>query len=92
MVEGKTLESEDPDMHLDAAKEIDIEEAKKQKPDAKPGDVIRNEITPTDGVAFGRIAAQTAKQVIIQKLRERDLFAKPNLIAREYMFFWKYQI
>ncbi len=72
VVEGKTIDAEDPDLHLDVSKEIDIQEAKKQKKDAKVGDVIRNEITPTDGVAFGRIAAQTAKQVIIQKLREAE--------------------
>ncbi len=39
---------------------------------AKNGEAIRKEITPEDGVAFGRIAAQTAKQVIIQKLREAE--------------------
>ncbi len=72
VVEGKTIESEDPETHLDIAKEIDIADAKKEKDDAKVGDVIRNEITPSDGVAFGRIAAQTAKQVIIQKLREAE--------------------
>ncbi len=72
VVEGKSVESEDPETHLDTAKEIDIADAKKQDKDAKVGDVIRNEITPADGVAFGRIAAQTAKQVIIQKLREAE--------------------
>ncbi len=72
VVEGKTVESEDPETHLDTAKEIDITEAKKQDPNAEVGQVIRNEITPADGVAFGRIAAQTAKQVIIQKLREAE--------------------
>lgn len=56
----------------DPAKEIDIETAKKFKDNAKVGDVIRSEITPDDGVTFGRIAAQTAKQVIIQKLREAE--------------------
>lgn len=72
VVEGKTLESEDPEMQLDPIKEIDIAVAKAQDPSAKVGQVIRNEITPDDGVAFGRIAAQTAKQVIIQKLREAE--------------------
>lgn len=72
VVTGKTLESEDPETLLDPVKEIDIEVAKLEKPDAKTGDVIRKEITPADGVEFGRIAAQTAKQVIIQKLREAE--------------------
>jgi N utilization substance protein A len=39
---------------------------------AKVGDVIRTEITPKDGMNYGRIAAQTAKQVIVQKLREAE--------------------
>jgi transcription termination/antitermination protein NusA len=72
VVEGKTLEAEDPEQQLDPVKEIDIADAKKQSADYEVGDVIRNEITPSDGVAFGRIAAQTAKQVIIQKLREAE--------------------
>ncbi len=71
VVSGKTLESEDPEMQLDPVKEIDVEAAKAFG-DHKVGDVIRTEITPEDGVAFGRIAAQTAKQVIIQKLREAE--------------------
>ncbi len=72
IVSGKTLENEDPELQLDPSKEIDIEVAKSENPDAKVGQVIRNEITPSDGVEFGRIAAQTAKQVIIQKLREAE--------------------
>ena len=72
IVEGKSMDAEDPDLHLDTAKEIDIADAKKEDPNAKVGQVIRKEITPSDGVAFGRIAAQTAKQVIIQKLREAE--------------------
>lgn len=48
-------------------KEIILEEAREIKKTAKVGDVISNEIVPK---SFGRIAAQTAKQVIMQKLRE----------------------
>ena len=44
------------------------------------GDEIWTEITPEDGTNFGRIAAQTAKQVIIQKLRE----AERNILFSEY--------
>jgi transcription termination/antitermination protein NusA len=72
VVTGKTLDSEDPELQLDPVKEIDIADAQKFDKAHKVGDVIRTEITPTDGVAFGRIAAQTAKQVIIQKLREAE--------------------
>lgn len=56
----------------DPQKQIDLEAAKKLKKSAKVGDEIRTEITPKEGTNFGRIAAQTAKQVIIQKLREAE--------------------
>ena len=49
--------------------EITEEEAIKINPDLKEGDTIDTEIVPRN---FGRIAAQTAKQVIIQKLREAE--------------------
>ena len=53
----------------DNALEISLEEAKKVKKDAGIGDSVEIEIVPRN---FGRIAAQTAKQVIIQKLREAE--------------------
>jgi N utilization substance protein A len=56
----------------DTQKELTVEDAQGWKKDAKVGDIIRTEITPEDGVEYGRIAAQTAKQVIIQKLREAE--------------------
>ncbi|MBQ7452941.1 MAG: transcription termination/antitermination protein NusA [Clostridia bacterium] len=49
--------------------EISLEDAQKIKKSAKIGDSISEEITPKD---FGRIAAGTAKQVIVQKLREAE--------------------
>ena len=52
---------EDPD------KEISVEDAQKVKKSMKAGDVLSIEFTPKE---FGRIAAQTAKQVLMQKLRE----------------------
>ncbi len=56
----------------DEATEITLEEAHKINRDLNIGDTVEVEIVPKD---FGRIAAQTAKQVIVQKLREveRDL-------------------
>lgn len=51
----------------DDALEISLEEAQKISRDYQIGDTVDVEIVPKD---FGRIAAQTAKQVIIQKLRE----------------------
>jgi transcription termination/antitermination protein NusA len=56
----------------DPQKFIDIETAKEMKKSAKVGDEIKTEITPKTGTNYGRIAAQTAKQVIIQKLREAE--------------------
>ncbi|MCC5858172.1 MAG: transcription termination/antitermination protein NusA [Ectothiorhodospiraceae bacterium] len=49
--------------------EIPLSEARKQRPDAQVGDIIEE---PMESVAFGRIAAQTAKQVIVQKVREAE--------------------
>ena len=49
--------------------EISVKEAQKINPDLKEGDTVEIEIVPRN---FGRIAAQTAKQVIIQKLRELE--------------------
>lgn len=54
---------EDPD------KEISLEDARQIKKSYKIGDLVETEETPKD---FGRIAAQTAKQVVMQKLRELE--------------------
>ena len=43
--------------------------AQERKPDAKIGDVLEEKI---ESIEFGRIAAQTAKQVIVQKVREAE--------------------
>ncbi|MEX1195120.1 MAG: transcription termination factor NusA [Dehalococcoidia bacterium] len=53
----------------DPESEITIQEARKRKPDAQVGDVFREEVHPG---AAGRIAAQTAKQVVLQRLREAE--------------------
>jgi len=50
--------------------EISIEEAKRYKPNAAEGDVLDFEIKIPDNA--GRIAAQTAKQVVLQRLREAE--------------------
>ena len=49
--------------------EISVKDAKRVKPDAEIGDEIEIDVTP---VGYGRIAAQAAKQVIIQKLQESE--------------------
>ena len=68
------------EMPEDPQKEVTLEDAKKLKKSAKLGDEIRTDITPKTGTSFGRIAAQTAKQVIIQKLRE----AERNVLFTEF--------
>jgi len=49
--------------------EINLEDAQKIKSDAKLEDIIEDEF---DVVSFGRVAAQTAKQVVLQRLREAE--------------------
>jgi len=56
-------EAEDPD------KQISLADAQKIKADYKVGDIIMEEETPKD---FGRISAQIAKQVLMQRLREAE--------------------
>ena len=61
----------------DDALEISLEAARKINKELNIGDSVEVEIVPRD---FGRIAAQTAKEVIIQKLRETER----NMIFNEY--------
>ena len=49
--------------------EIGVPEAREHDPEAQIGDVVEIEVTPAD---FGRIAAQTAKQVVVQRIREAE--------------------
>ena len=49
--------------------QILLEDARKQNPEIEVGGFIEE---PMDSIAFGRIAAQTAKQVIVQKVREAE--------------------
>lgn len=60
------------------AEEISYTEAKEARPDVELGDEIDVEENPLE--SFGRIAAQTAKQVIIQKIKE----AEKNIIYGEF--------
>jgi N utilization substance protein A len=54
--------------------EIELEEARRVRPEADLGETVVVETTPND---FGRIAAQTAKQVVLQGIKE---------IEREYIY------
>ena len=62
---------------LDSYKEIDLEEAREIDPEVEVGDSLGEKL---DASGFTRIAAQTAKQVIIQKVRE----AERETIFNEY--------
>jgi len=68
----KTVVEEVSQVEEDPQKFILVDDAKKLKKSSKVGDEIRTDITPKTGTSYGRIAAQTAKQVIIQKLREAE--------------------
>jgi len=61
----------------DPAYEISIEDAQKLKKDAAKGDMVEVHESVTN---FGRVAAQTAKQVILQRLRE----AEREIVMNEY--------
>jgi len=51
------------------ADEITVQDAREIEPNILVGEVLRTDVTPPQ---FGRIAAQTAKQVVLQKLREAE--------------------
>ncbi|AZO95542.1 transcription termination factor NusA [Halocella sp. SP3-1] len=57
--------------------EISLKEAKEIDPKYEIGDIVEREITPAN---FGRIATQTAKQVVMQRIRE----AERDVIYEEY--------
>ena len=57
--------------------EILLEEARQIDPRYDLGEIVENEVTPKN---FGRIAAQTAKQVVVQRIRE----AERNIIYEEF--------
>lgn len=63
LVKDVVKKVEEPDTQLTLA------EARKYKKDAKVGDQIKIDVTPLE---YGRIAAQSAKQVIIQRLQEAE--------------------
>ena len=83
-----TINQETGDVHIysvrevvekseDPLLEISIDEARQINPKAEIGETVDLEIVPKD---FGRIAAQTAKQVVVQKIRE----AERDIVYNEY--------
>lgn len=67
-------EVKDPDL------EIELAEARRTSRTAQPGDLLLVDVTPHD---FGRIAAQTAKQVITQRLREAEKESQISRFSRQ---------
>lgn len=57
------------DMIENEAAQITIEQARREKPDAQLGDILIDSLPAFD---YGRVAAQTAKQVIMQNIREAE--------------------
>jgi len=70
--EDESTELEVPDRELRMIDAVDVDE------NAEPGGYVE---VPMDSVDFGRIAAQTAKQVIVQKVRE----AEREQVVEEYL-------
>lgn len=62
----------------DARTQVGLEDARKLDPNYQLEDVVEYEVTPRE---FGRIAAQTAKQVVVQRIRE----AERGMIYDEYV-------
>ena len=69
-IEEEFVEGEEKLPRYNPERDITLEDAKKIKKNAAVGDIIEIELEPhTD---YGRVAAQTAKQVIIQRIREAE--------------------
>lgn len=76
-VEGEEQEEAPQISYFNPETEIKVSEAKKIDKALEVGDTIDHEVTPKD---FGRVAASTAKQVVVQKIRE----AERNSIVDEF--------
>jgi N utilization substance protein A len=78
----KVVPDDTPEYNV--AQMTSLEEAQEKKPDAKMDDYIEE---PIEKIAFGRIGAQTAKQVILQKIRdaEREQILNDFLSRKEHL-------
>ena len=61
-------------------REISMNEAKELLPDVELGEILEIDVTPDDFAKYGRIAAQAAKQIMTQRLRE----AEKDLVKQEF--------
>ena len=59
----------EPDLIENEAAQITLEQARREKSDAQVGDILIDTLPAFD---YGRVAAQTAKQVIMQNIREAE--------------------
>lgn len=75
-----SAEKEIVDSVQDERTEVTLEEAHKYNPEAQLGDLIVVETTPRD---FGRVAAQTARQVIQQRIREAERDAQMAFFTKQ---------
>jgi len=73
-------EKEVVDAAQDDRTEVILDEAKAVEPEAELGDMVVVECTPKD---FGRVAAQTARQVIQQRIREAEREAQYNYYIKQ---------
>ncbi len=64
----------------DPNQQISLEEARRVNPRVRLGEIMMLDVTPSD---FGRIAAQTAKQVITQRLREAERESQHTRLSRQ---------
>jgi N utilization substance protein A len=64
----------------EANTEVTLEDAREVNPEAQLGDMVIVESTPAD---FGRVAAQTARQVIQQRIREAERSAQMEYFAKQ---------
>lgn len=65
----QVVEQPDEEEGLIPEREILLADARQKHPEIQPGEYLEE---PMESIAFGRIAAQTAKQVIVQKVREAE--------------------
>ena len=72
-------DEEETRVRFNEERHIMVDEAQKQDKNLQPGDVLRIDLDYKD--EFGRIAVQTAKQVVIQKIRE----AERNAVYNEFV-------
>lgn len=72
------------DEYVDEGRQLPLSDAQKRKSDVQIGEILEEHLEP---IEFGRIGAQTAKQVILQKIREaeREQILSDFLMRKEHL-------